>query len=270
MASDSRTNAGVDNISTVSKMHVFDSIQDRVFVLMTAGNLATTQEVMDRLQRDLDDQIFPNLATCKYLFEAAEYVGQTLKSVIASHSETLQQSGVSGEATFILGGQIRGQKHGLVMIYPQGNYISASEDTPFMQVGETKYGKPVLERIADGEMSLEDASRLLLISLDSTARSNLSVGPPFELTIIPTNSFSVGRRLKYDKKSPELKNIRHYWHDGLRDLFTHIPRFEWEIAQYQNILPMQEQEQFGQNPGDIVQEQQQAAQGYFSQDKQPN
>lgn len=270
MASDSRTNAGVDNISTVSKMHVFDSIQDRVFVLMTAGNLATTQEVMDRLQRDLDDQIFPNLATCKYLFEAAEYVGQTLKSVIASHSETLQQSGVSGEATFILGGQIRGQKHGLVMIYPQGNYISASEDTPFMQVGETKYGKPVLERIADGEMSLEDASRLLLISLDSTARSNLSVGPPFELTIVPTNSFSVGRRLKYDKKSPELKKIRHYWHDGLRDLFTHIPRFEWEIAQYQNILPMQEQEQLGQNPGDIVQEQQQAAQGYFSQDKQPN
>ena len=156
------------------------------------------------------------------------------------------------------------------MIYPQENYISASEDTPFMQIGETKYGKPVLERVASSDMSLEDASRLLLISLDSTARSNLSVGPPFELAIVPADNFALARRLKYDKKSPELKQIRHFWHDGLRDLFSRIPRFEWEIAQYQKILPMQEQEQSAVNPSDIVQEQQQAAQGIFSQDKQPN
>ena len=270
MASDSRTNAGVDNISTVSKMHVFENTQGRVFALLSAGNLATTQEVVDRLLRDLDNQATPNLASCKYLFEAAEYIGQILKGVIATHSETLQQSGVSGDATFIMGGQIQGQKHGLVMIYPQGNYISASEDTPFMQVGETKYGKPVMERIATGDISLEDAARLLLISLDSTARSNLSVGPPYELVIVPADRLAISRRLKYDKKSPELKQIRYFWHDGLRDLFSRIPRFEWEIAQYQGSLPMQEQERSEKNPADIVQEQQQAAQEIFKQDQQPN
>ena len=270
MASDSRTNAGVDNISTVSKMHVFGSNPGRVFVLMSSGNLATTQEVIDRLQRDLDNQVAPSLATCKYLFEAAEYIGQTLKSVIAAHIDSLAQSGVNGDATFILGGQIQGQKQGLVMIYPQGNYISASEDTPFMQIGETKYGKPVLERVATADMALEDAARLLLISLDSTARSNLSVGPPFELVIVPADRVTVARRLKYDKKSPELKQIRYFWHDGLKELFTRIPKFEWEIAQYQNYLPMQEQEQATKSPAEIVQEQQQAAQGIFNKDQQPN
>ncbi len=270
LASDSRTNAGVDNISTVSKMHVFDALPDRVFALLTAGNLATTQEVIDRLQRDLDNRATPSLATCHYLFEVAEYIGQTLKTVIAAHSPTLSQSGVSGDATFILGGQIQGQKHGLVMIYPQGNYISASEDTPFMQIGETKYGKPVLERVASASISLEDAARLLLISLDSTARSNVSVGPPFELCLIPTDRLSSGRRLKYDKKSPDLKQIRYFWHDGLKDLFTRIPRFEWEISQYQPSLPMQDQEPLARSPSDIVQEQQQAAQGIFNQDKQPS
>ncbi len=270
MASDSRTNAGVDNISTVSKMHIFDSISDRIFVLLCAGNLATTQEVIDRLQRDLDGMAQPNLSTCQYLFEAAEYIGQTLKQVIANHSETLQQSGVSGEATFLLGGQIRDQKHGLVLIYPQGNYISVSDDTPFMQIGETKYGKPVLERLVTPDLSLEDAARLMLVSLDSTTRSNLSVGPPYEIAIIPADQLCVARRLKYSRKSPELKQIRYTWHDGLQELFGRLPKFEWEISQFQPNLPMQDQAQDQQNPAEIVQEQQQAAQSIFNEDQQPN
>nr|MDJ0806661.1 20S proteasome subunit A/B [Gammaproteobacteria bacterium] len=147
-ASDSRTNAGVDYVTSYSKMHLFTPAADRLFVLLSAGNLATTQEIINHIQRDLD---FPegreNLLSARYLFEAADYLGRVSQQVQQQHSQALQQAGVSGEVTLILGGQIQGQPHGLLMIYPQGNYIEASENTPYLQIGETKYGKPILDRI---------------------------------------------------------------------------------------------------------------------------
>ena len=145
--SDSRTNAGVDYVTTYSKMYVFSPSPDRVFVILSAGNLATTQEVMNHIQRDLDfPSNSPNLGSVRYLFEAAEYIGRVSLEVQTDHSAALTSSGVSGETTLLLGGQIAGQQHGLMLIYPQGNYITASPETPYLQIGESKYGKPAVDR----------------------------------------------------------------------------------------------------------------------------
>jgi putative proteasome-type protease len=231
-ASDSRTNAGVDYVTTYSKMHVFKPSADRIFVILSAGNLATTQEVMNHIQRDLD---YPsgagNLATVKYLFEAAEYVGRVSLSVQQEHGSALSQSGVSGETTLVIGGQIRGQPHGLMLIYPQGNYITASPETPYLQIGESKYGKPAVDRIVSAKLSLEDGARLALVSLDGTARSNITVGPPFELCTYIKDSLVLGQRCKFDAEDPFLVHIRGQWNAGIRAAFEQLPKFEWEHGQ---------------------------------------
>lgn len=229
LASDSRTNAGVDYVTVYSKMYVFTPAADRVFVLLSAGNLATTQEVVNHVRRDLD---FPNgnanLLTARYMFEAAEYVGKVSLAVQQAHNPALQSAGFSGETTLILGGQIMGQPHDLIMIYPQGNYVAASPDTPYLQIGETKYGKPALDRVAHPELGLEDAARLALISLDATVRSNVTVGPPFELAIYPRDTLRLSHRLKLGADDPFLKDLQQRWHDGFRTAFNGLPRFTWE------------------------------------------
>jgi len=231
-ASDSRTNAGVDYVTTYSKMHVFKPSPERVFVILSAGNLATTQEVMNHIQRDLD---YPsedgNLATAKYLFEAAEYVGRVSLSVQHEHGSALSQSGVSGETTLIIGGQIQGQPHGLMLIYPQGNYINASPETPYLQIGESKYGKPALDRIVSPKLSLDDGARLALVSLDGTARSNITVGPPFEICTYAKDSLALGHRCRFEAEDPFLVNIRGQWNAGIRAAFEQLPKFEWELSQ---------------------------------------
>ena len=171
-ASDSRTNAGVDYVTSYSKMHLFTQAADRLFVLLSAGNLATTQEVINHIQRDLD---FPegreNLLSARYLFEAADYVGRVSQHVQKQHSQALQQAGVSGDVTLILGGQIKGGPSRLFLIYPEGNFIEAGEDTPFFQIGETKYGRPILVRAFDPDMSFSETVKLLLVSFDSTIKA---------------------------------------------------------------------------------------------------
>jgi putative proteasome-type protease len=229
LASDSRTNAGVDYVTTYSKMHVFNPSPDRVFVLLSAGNLATTQEVMNHIQRDLD---YPtgavNLATARYLFEAAEYVGRVSLAVQREHGPALQQSGVSGETTLLLGGQIQGYPHGLLMIYPQGNYITASPETPYLQIGESKYGKPALDRIASTGLSLEDGALLALVSLDATSRSNVTVGPPFEVVMYRRDSLAVAKQLRFAQNDPFLQQLSTHWNAGIRRAFDNLPRFSWE------------------------------------------
>ncbi len=186
VASDSRTNAGVDYVTTFSKLHVFTPAPDRIFMLLSAGNLATTQEVLNRIRRDLKQPgEDANLLSARYLFEAAEYVGKVSLGVQRDHGPALQQSGVSAETTLILGGQIAGEAHGLFLIYPQGNYFAASPETPYLQIGENKYGKPALDRIATPKLSLDDGARLCVVSLDATSRSNVTVGPPFEVAVYP-------------------------------------------------------------------------------------
>jgi putative proteasome-type protease len=230
-ASDSRTNAGVDYVTTFSKMHVFTPGPDRIFVVLTAGNLATTQEVLHRVRRDLDGTDgAESLRTVRYLFEAADYLGRVSCEVQGAHMQAMQRAGFSAEGSFIIGGQIRGQGPGLFLVYPQGNFISASPETPYLQIGETKYGKPALDRVVEPGLTLEDGARLALVSLDATMRSNISVGPPLEVAIYTRDSFAIGHYLNLKADSPLYAEIRERWQDGLRRAFQQLPRFDWEAA----------------------------------------
>jgi len=228
-ASDSRTNAGVDYVTTYSKMHIFTPSPDRLFVMLSAGNLGTTQEVVNHIQRDLDyPGGGPNLANVRYLFEAAEYVGQVSLQVQQSHSPALASSGVSGETTLLLGGQIAGQPHGLMLVYPQGNYITASHQTPYLQIGESKYGKPAIDRIVTPKLTLDQGARLCLVSLDGTARSNVTVGPPFEVATYRKDSFQMLCHCVFDERDAYLTEVRESWNNGIRAAFESLPLFEWE------------------------------------------
>ncbi len=229
VASDSRTNAGVDYVTTYSKMHVFTPASDRLFIILSAGNLATTQEVMNHIQRDLDFPTgAPNLANVRYLFEAAEYVGQISLQVQQEHNAALASAGVSGETTLLLGGQIQGHPHGLMMIYPQGNYITASPETPYLQIGESKYGKPALDRIAEPGLSLDQGAQLVLVSLDATTRSNITVGPPFEVAVYQRDAMILRDRCKFDERNPYLIQVRETWNEGIRKGFSKLPPFNWD------------------------------------------
>jgi putative proteasome-type protease len=229
LASDSRTHAGVDYVTAYSKMRVFKPAPDRVFVILSAGNLAITQEVMSHIQRDLDRPTErPNLATVDYLFEAAEYLGRVSLEIQQRHGEALRGAGASGDVTLIVGGQIRGRPHGLLMIYPQGNHIAASAETPYLQIGESKYGKPVLDRIASPGLSLEEGGRLLLVSLDATSRSNITVGPPYEVALYRAGDLELCGQLRFGADDAFLREIQSAWQAGIGGAFRNLPRFDWE------------------------------------------
>jgi len=241
LASDSRTNAGVDHISSYSKLHLFQPAPDRYFVLLAAGNLATTREVLDRIRRDLDRESATgfepgapgnaqpeNLATVHYLFEAALYIGRVSLEVQSLHGPALRAVGAAPEATFILGGRIGNEPPGLLLIYPQGNAIAATPETPYLQIGESKFGKPELDRFAQPGLSLEDGARLCLVSLESTAQANLTVAPPFELVLCPRDSMGPSQRLKLDADSPDLVALTASWEESQRRAFDALPHFSWE------------------------------------------
>lgn len=240
-ASDSRTNAGVDYVTTYSKMHVFTPGNDRLFVILSAGNLATTQEVINHIQRDIDypPDNLTTLANARYLFEAAEYVGQVSQQVQKEHSAALSSSGVSGETTLLLGGQIQGQAHGLMLIYPQGNYIAASHETPYLQIGESKYGKPSVDRIVDHQLTLAQGAQLCIVSLDATARSNITVGSPFEISSYIKDQYMLNHRCHFDQNHPYLLAVRESWNNGIRNAFMGLPPVPWEGS---NPLPQQQQQ----------------------------
>lgn len=228
-ASDSRTNAGVDYITTYSKMHRFIWPEERVVILLSAGNLATTQAVVNIIHKDLEDPDAKfNLRTAEHLYEAAHYIGKLSQREQQQHEERLKKSQITGEASFILGGQIAGKTPEIYLIYPQGNYISASTETPYLQIGENKYGKPILDRIISPSTSLEDAARCALVSLDSTMRSNISVGPPVELAMYHQDSLEEPHHQKLSLNSPLYKSLQKRWNEGLRRVFNRLPRFEWE------------------------------------------
>jgi putative proteasome-type protease len=187
--SDSRTNAGVDQVSTYGKMYHFDIDNTRQLVITSAGNLATTQAVITRLRKDIKDGAVPSLATVETINDAADYVGEVSVSIQEKHANS--NSTVSFEASFLFGGQIGNDAPGIVLIYPQGNHITTSDHTPYLQIGESKYGKPILDRILKPETGLDTAALCALVSMDSTMRSNLSVGPPIELITCATNSFTM-------------------------------------------------------------------------------
>jgi putative proteasome-type protease len=234
LASDSRTNAGVDYISTYSKMHIFQPAPDRLFVVLAAGSLATTQAVINWIRRDLDRPAEldhgagKDLRHCDYLFEAAAYVGRVSVAAQKENAAALQQSGTSAGATFLLGGQIGNEPHGLYLIYPQGNAIMATQETPYLQIGESKYGKPPLDNIGHANLSLEDAARLCLVSEVLTQRSNLSVGPPFELVVIPAGKRAIAQQIKIQGDDPMLASIIDIWSESQREALYRLPHLPWE------------------------------------------
>ncbi|MEQ1589112.1 MAG: peptidase [Gallionella sp.] len=227
LCSDSRTNAGFDNISTYSKMHTFAWPNNRVFALLSAGNLATTQLVNKRIKADLDSGATPNLLSVNTMQEAADYVATISTSVQNLH--VVRDTGsTSFEATFILAGQIGVARHETLMIYPQGNYIHESNEHPFLQIGEIKYGKPILDRVIKRDTLLAPAARCALVSMNSTVRSNLTVGHPIDLLIYEKNSLIFAHQLCLTEDDPFAKQISEAWNKGLVSALENLPKFYWE------------------------------------------
>ena len=224
--SDTRTNAGVDNVGTYRKQHVFAPAPDRLFVLESAGNLATTQQVIDQLRRDLvTSGDHESLLTVQHLFEAALYLGRMSNSVALQHQPALM--GVDGTATFILGGQIGQAAPDILLVYPEGNYIRASDELPFLQIGEAKYGKFLLEMAVTSEVDAATATKIALGSMMSTARANVSVGPPYDLGLYQNGAFQI-EQLRIHADSPALVKLRHTWERQLHSSFTHLPNITLE------------------------------------------
>jgi putative proteasome-type protease len=219
---DTRTNAGVDNVGTYRKQHVLRPAPDRVFVIESAGSLATTQEVLDRVARDLDTVGAESLATVTRLFEAALYLGRLNREVAAEHNDALRASGADGTATFILGGQIAGEPADILLVYPEGNYIRASDEMPFLQIGESKYGKFLLELAVRAHVDLETAGKIALSSMMSTARANVSVGPPYDAAIYRNDSLHVDE-MRIDESSPFLAQLDAVWTEHLLAAIAHLP-----------------------------------------------
>lgn len=223
LASDSRTNAGVDQVSTYSKMHSFGQPGNWVVTLLSAGNLATTQAVIRRVRRDIDNKAASSLAKFKRMPEAAEYIGELSLSEQRKHRKSADES-FNPEANFIVAGQYIDQPAQIYHVYPEGNYIRASRQTPYLQIGESKYGKPILDRIIQGDVDLETAARCALVSMDSTMRSNLSVGPPIEMLIYQLDSLTAGERYELDEDDPYLRTLRQAWEQELKLAFAKLPR----------------------------------------------
>jgi putative proteasome-type protease len=219
--SDTRTNAGLDNVGTYGKMHVFQPTPDRTLVLQSAGNLATTQEVIDRIGVDLRGE-GPNLATFEHLFEAALYIGRISQDVASRHRAALSQVGADGTSTFILGGQIRDDPPDILLVYPEGNYIRASDDRPFLQIGETKYGKFMLELAVRSHADLITATKIALGSMMSTARANLSVGPPYDVAVYVEHSHRLDQH-RFTADSPALGELARLWESHLLDGVAKLP-----------------------------------------------
>jgi len=225
--SDSRTNAGFDDVSVYRKTHTFVWPGNRVFALMSAGNLATTQLVTKCLKMDVKNGVVPNLLSVDSMQEAADYVASVNMSVQNLH--VVREAGsTSFEASFILAGQIAGARHETLMIYPQGNYIHESDEHPFLQIGEAKYGKPILDRVVKRDTFLERAGRCALVSMNSTIRSNLTVGPPVDLLIYKKDSLNFERQMTLSEDDPFAKNISDAWNEGLVRALQNLPKFYWE------------------------------------------
>jgi len=225
--SDSRTNAGTDNVSVYSKMHTFCWPGDRSFVLLSAGNLATTQAVVKKLNGDVPTGLVPNLLTVHSMQEAADYVGLISTEVQKTHASR-DTASTNFEATFIFGGQIGNAPPEIFMIYPQGNYIHESSEHPFLQIGEIKYGKPILDRVIKRDVFLERAARCALVSMNSTVRSNVTVGPPVELLVYRRDSLDEGRRCVFSEDDAFARELSEKWNEGLLLALQNLPRFPWE------------------------------------------
>jgi len=228
MLADTRTNAGLDNISTFSKLHVLDMPGERMLAVATAGNLAITQAVVSMLQEGIEtDAGVETLRSVPTMFQAAQLVGTAIRRVYQADGTTMQAQHVAFDVSMLLAGQIRGGAMRLFQVYAAGNFIEATPDTPFLQIGEHKYGKPILDRAVSHDTDLESGVKLVLISMDSTLRSNLTVGLPIDLLVYRRDTLAVTLRRRITEDDPYFHALRDRWSAALRDAYRAIPKFDW-------------------------------------------
>ena len=226
MASDSRTNAGHDQVNVARKMHVFAQPGERVFILLSSGSLSCTQSIITLLRRDFDQG--KGLAQAPSLYDAARVVGEQVRRVSDTDRGALERDDFKFNVNLILGGQVRGEIPGLFIIYPQGNPLQASEDSPYLQIGETKYGRPILDRgIRFERTTLEEASKYALLSLDSTMRSNVTVGPPIDLLAYGVDELEITRQRRFPAGDPDLVKIGLRWEQALRQAVARLPQIRF-------------------------------------------
>ena len=228
--SDTRTNAGVDDIASVKKMHTWKTDGERVITIMTSGNLATTQALVSLLsERSVKPKKRdPSILKAPTMFQVARLIGDTLQEVIQDNARTGQEASSIFNATIIVGGQIKGMAPRMFLIYPEGNFIEASLDNPFFQIGETKYGKPILVRAYDPDMSYERAMKLLLVSFDSTIKANLSVGMPLDFQIYETDAFKLKSEGRIQARDPYFVEVSDNWGDALKNAFLELPEYQFD------------------------------------------
>ncbi|WP_008310515.1 proteasome-type protease [Leptolyngbya sp. PCC 6406] len=227
LAADSRTNAGVDYISSYRKLFDFSVPGERALVLCSSGNLSITQAVMHTLEQDIIANDENSLHTLPTLYDVARYIGKCIRAVQELDRPWLEKDRIDFHSTFLLGGQIQGEGPQLFMIYSQGNCIRTTPETPFLQIGETKYGKPILDRTLTFESKLDAIAKCALLSIDSTMRSNLSVGPPINMVMYETDSFEIRHRAQFQAGDPYLIKMRRHWEESLRDASDRMPDISW-------------------------------------------
>lgn len=228
MGSDSRTNAGVDYSSVYRKLFDFSVSGERVILICTSGNLSISQGVITQIQRDIQNKEDTNLHTLSSMYDIAGYIGNKSRKIQEQERPWLDKDRVDSSCNFLLGGQLKGEKPQLYLIYPQGNHIQATKETPFLQIGETKYGKPILDRTISYDTPLEQVAKCALLSIDSTMKSNISVGPPINLTMYEKDTLLIQHKLLFRLGDPYLAKIRKLWEDSVRQAFESMPNVEWE------------------------------------------
>jgi putative proteasome-type protease len=228
-ASDSRTNAGVDQIGRFSKMRVFARDGDRVIVALSSGNLSLTQNALSIIeQRARQGDGAMHLWNATSMFDVARLVGDALREVKARDGPYLQQNNIESNANFIVGGQVRGEAHRLFEVYGEGNFIEATSDTCYFQIGESKYGKPVIDRVVKRTTGLLEATKCTIVSFDSTMRSNISVGLPIDLIVYEADALRVRIQRRIEESDPYFQMIHTQWGEGLRRVFAQLPNPEWD------------------------------------------
>lgn len=227
LASDSRTNAGYDQVNVCRKMHTFVTPGERVFVILCSGSLSCSQSILTLLKKDFDAG--QGLAKVDSMYDAARAIGEQVRNVAAMDRAALEKDDYKFNVHLIVGGQIKNEPPDLYMIYPQGNPLRATEDSPFLQIGECKYGRPILDRgVKYDRTSLEEAARYALISLDSTIRSNVTVGPPIDLIIYGADELALNRYKRFAATDPDWLAIHSQWEQALRKAVSELPHVNFD------------------------------------------
>jgi putative proteasome-type protease len=238
--SDSRTNAGVDHISTFRKMIVYERPDDRFMVLLTAGNLSISQSVREILQveqlKDSEGGDPITIWNARSMFDAARVLGQAVRRVYDRDAEALKHAGVEFNISLVFGGQIKGEGMRLFSVYSAGNFIEATPETPYFQIGESKYGKPVLDRVITPDTPLDEAAKCALVSMDSTMKSNLSVGPPMDLVVYEANAYRTDKLVSIDMANPYYRMLHSSWGQKLREVFDSLEDPVWDDAHTETPL----------------------------------